>query len=123
MRKLLFFLILSVLFVSGCGQENIQFSGESENWEGSYSAYVDDSKENGEYVFGYKKAEKDIVIKNLKIDINDGEIVLNEAEHKGATIKIPTGCSGCAVTSEDNPIGVTIEWGEGKVETFSLEPK
>ncbi|MFD1169687.1 hypothetical protein [Oceanobacillus caeni] len=64
-----------------------------------------------------------MVIENLKIVINDGETVLNESEYKGATVKFPSKCSGCAITDTDTPIQVTIEWGKGKEETFSMEPK
>ncbi|GAB3062768.1 hypothetical protein [Virgibacillus ainsalahensis] len=121
MKKIPLFLIFSVVFLSGCGVENIEFSGESENWEGEYNAYIDNSTENGEYVFRFKKAQKDKIIEDLKIVINNGEVVLNESKHKDATVKIPSSCSGCTVTDTETPIQVTIEWEEGKKETFSME--
>lgn len=99
------------------------FSGESESWDGKYNANIDGSSEVGEYVFGYKDAKKDMVIENLKIIIKNGlgETSLNESKYKGATIKIPSSCGGCAVTDTKTSIQVTIEWGEESKETFSME--
>ncbi|GGK05630.1 hypothetical protein GCM10007063_30070 [Lentibacillus kapialis] len=123
MKKVPLLLLLSALFLSGCGVEDIKFNGESNNWRGEYNAYIDNSTENGEYVFVFKKAQEDQVVEDLKIVINNGEVVLNESEHKGRTIKIPSSCSGCAVTDTETSIQVTIEWGEGNEETFSIDPK
>ncbi|WP_027410576.1 hypothetical protein [Anoxybacteroides tepidamans] len=122
MKKLFFFVILLVFALSGCGSEFISFSGESKNWKGEYSANIDGNSENGNYLFSYKHAKKNTEFKNLQIIINDsGKTVLNEETHKGATIKIPTGCSGCDVTKKGEPIKVTIKWNQKNEETFYLK--
>ncbi|MUV37816.1 hypothetical protein JNUCC1_01622 [Lentibacillus sp. JNUCC-1] len=89
MKKFFMSLLFFTLFISGCNEgneNNVKFNGESENWEGSYSANISGSSENGEYIFRYKNAREETIIKNLKIVINDGEITLNESEYKGGVL-------------------------------------
>jgi major membrane immunogen (membrane-anchored lipoprotein) len=121
MKKPFLFVILFVSILVGCGNKHIFLSGESENWKGEYSANIDGNTENGNYLFGYKNGEKDTKFKNLEIIINDGKTVRKEDNHKGATITIPSSCSGCAVTREDEPIKVTIKWDDKNEETFYLK--
>ena len=119
MNKPFLFLILLVLV--GCSNEYILLSGESENWKGEYSANIDGNSEDGNYTFGYKNGENEPEFKNLKIIINDGETDRREDNHKGATVRIPSSCSGCSVTKEDVPIKVTIKWDDKNEETFYLK--
>jgi major membrane immunogen (membrane-anchored lipoprotein) len=121
MKKTFLFVILLVSILAGCSDKYIFLSGESKNWRGEYSANIDGNREDGNYLFGYKNGEKDTKFKNLEIVINDGETVLKEEMHKGATVSIPTSCSGCAVTREDVPIKVTIKWDGKNKETFYLK--
>lgn len=70
MKKQALLLIFLIFLMAGCNDTTIAFSGESDNWEGEYSAILSDneSREDGEYLFGYKNAKKDIAAyKNLKI--------------------------------------------------------
>lgn len=122
MKKVLSFLVLTLVFLSGCSDEYIQFHGEGENWEGKYKAVINGSSENGEYTFGYKRADKDMIFKNLRIVAESyaGKTDLNEDEHNGATVKMSTACSGCSITDLDKPIQVTIRWDDGQEETFSM---
>ena len=113
--------IVFVFFLVGCGNEFITFSGESDNWKGKYATNIDGSRENGEYTFGFKDATNVTAFKNLEIVINDGKTHLREEYHKGATVKIPTSCSGCAVTPKDATIKVAIKWNDKNEETFFLE--
>ena len=124
MKKQLLLLISFIFLMAGCNDNTITFSGESDNWEGEYSAILSDneSRKDGEYLFGYKNAKKDTAFKNLKIVINDGETELYETDFKVATVVINDSCSGCAFKSEDEPINVTIKW-DGKEESFLLEPR
>lgn len=119
----MFLYVFIIIVLAGCSSERIEFSGKSESWEGTYHATIGDSEEDGEYVFNYKSPYEDMEIKDLSIDINDGETVLQEDKGQGTTIKIPTYCSGCAKTDVNKPIEVTIEWGEDKEETFLMESK
>lgn len=120
MKKLLTVVVFA-FFLVGCGNEFITFSGESDNWKGKYATNVDGSRENGEYTFSFKDVTNVTAFKNLEIIINDGKKHLREEEHKGATVKIPTSCSGCAVTPKDATIKVTIKWNDKNEETFFLE--
>nr|WP_263327179.1 hypothetical protein [Neobacillus sp. Marseille-Q6967] len=121
MKKPILTVIFFVLFLVGCGIESNRFSGESDNWKGEYATNIDGTSENGVYTFGFKNATNATTFKNLEIAINDGEIHEREEEHKGATVKIPTSCSGCAVTPENETIKVTIKWNDKNEETFFLE--
>ncbi|MBM7553919.1 hypothetical protein [Thalassobacillus pellis] len=109
------------VFIAGCNTEYVNFNGESENWKGQYRAHIDDNSENGVYTFRYKGATENVVLENLKIVINGGESVLKETRREGATVKMSSACSGCAVTDTKESIKVEIEWG-GKEEDFLLEP-
>jgi major membrane immunogen (membrane-anchored lipoprotein) len=123
MKKTFLFVIILVSILVGCNSKHIFLSGESESWKGEYSAYINGNREDGNYLFGYKNGEKDTKFKNLEIiiNVNDGETVLKEDNHEGATVRIPTSCSGCAVTREDEPIKVTIKWDDKNEETFYLK--
>lgn len=127
MKKPLSFLILiaSVVLIVGCNNDTISFSGESENWKGEYTANISENstREDGEYIFRYKNTTSEPTFKNLEIVINDGELDLKEEVFKGTTKKMPTSCSGCAVTQKEVPIKVTIKWDKEKEESFELEPK
>lgn len=125
MKKRLLLWVPFILLIVGCNDKTISFSGESDNWKGEYSANISDNetREDGKYIFGYKKATSDTTFKNLEIVINDGETKWNENNYKGTTISISSSCTGCAVTQEDQPIDVTIKWDEGEEESFKLEPK
>jgi hypothetical protein len=61
--------------------------------------------------------------KNLEVTINDGETIRREENHTGATVRIPTSCSGCLVTDKNEPIKVTIKWNTRKEETFLLKAR
>jgi len=121
MKKIFLIMTLLVSILAGCNDDHVFLSGEGENWKGEYSANTNGNKENGNYVFGYKDGEKDTKFENLEIIINDGETVQKAEEHKGATVKIPIACSGCAVTKKDEPIKVTIKWDNKNEETFYLK--
>ncbi|QPA30453.1 hypothetical protein [Thermaerobacillus caldiproteolyticus] len=123
MKEPFLFVILLVSILVGCSDKHIFLSGESENWKGEYSANISGNREDGNYLFGYKNGEKDTKFKNLEIVINDGngETVRKEDIHKGATIRISSSCSGCAVTREDEPIKVTIKWDDKNEETFYVK--
>ena len=125
MKKRLLLLVPLIFFIVGCNDKHLSFSGESENWKGEYSANISDNetKEDGKYIFGYKKVTSDTSFKNLEITINDGETKWNESDYKAATISISSSCSGCSTPQEDQPIDVTIKWDDGKEESFKLEPK
>ncbi|MED1488318.1 hypothetical protein [Bacillus smithii] len=45
---------------------------------------------------------------------------MNDEEHKGATIQIPSSCNGCTVKDKE-PIEVTISWNGNNKETFYLK--
>lgn len=120
MKKILTVVVFA-FFLVGCGNEFITFSGENDNWKGRYATNVNGSRENGEYTFGFKDATNLTTFKNLEIVINDGKIHLIEEQHQGATVKIPTSCSGCAVIHKDTTIKVVIKWNDKNEETFFLE--
>ena len=99
------------------------FSGESDSWKGEYSANLSSTKEQAEYIFTYKQAEKETAFKNLAVIINDGQTIRREDSFKGATVKISTASSGGGLTQESDPIKVTIKWDDGKEESFVMEPR
>jgi len=72
----------------------MKFSENSDHWEDQYSATIDSHSKNGKYIFHYKNGDNTTIFKNLKIVVNDGEPSLNDEEHKGATIQIPSSCNG-----------------------------
>ena len=123
MKKRLLMLMPFIFLIVGCNDKHLSFSGESENWKGEYSANVSDNetREDGKYIFGYKKATNDTSFKNLEIIINDGETEWSESDYKAATISITSSCSGCSTRQKDDSIDVTIKWDDGKVESFKLE--
>ncbi|MYL70467.1 hypothetical protein GLW00_06390 [Halobacillus litoralis] len=116
------FLILA-FFLTGClGQKTLHFEGESEDWKVEYIADVksEDSESTGLHInyAGEGEAPEHI---NYTLDSpaggKEGEYVLL---NNGRVQQMGNFCSGCAVTSEDHDIQVTIEWGE-KEETLHLE--
>ncbi|QOR64921.1 hypothetical protein IM538_13815 [Cytobacillus suaedae] len=122
MKKAIFlFVMILVTVLVGCGNKYFHFSGESDSWKGEYSANIDGTREDGEFVFGFKNANKDSTFKNLVIVINEGETEQRSDNHKGATVKISSSCSGCTVTSENEQIKVTIKWDDENEETFFLK--
>ncbi|TCJ02135.1 hypothetical protein [Cytobacillus praedii] len=120
MKKTIMIVMLSVLFLVGCGYKFISFSGESDNWKGEYATNIEGSSENGTYTLGYKNAPNNLTFKNLEILI-DGVTRQKMEEYNRAIIKIPTSCSGCLVTTENSTIKVTIKWNNINEETFYLE--
>lgn len=122
MRRIILLTIIIVLILAGCGMKIIRFSGESDNWKGEYTANVDDTSEDGQYIFSFKNVQKEPSFTNLEITINDGQIRQKEDRHQGATVNIPTSCSGCAVTPKNRPIKVNVKWENENEETFFLEP-
>jgi major membrane immunogen (membrane-anchored lipoprotein) len=123
MGKPVLFMIFLALLLMGCSNKTIIFSGESDNWKGNYTANIDGTREDGEFVFGYKNATNNTEFKNLEVIINDGETIRKEGNHRGATVRIPTSCSGCLVTDKNEPIKVTVKWNTQKEETFLLKAR
>ncbi|HEY4552225.1 MAG TPA: membrane lipoprotein lipid attachment site-containing protein [Bacillaceae bacterium] len=119
MRKY-FFITVLLLILSGCGDEYVRFTGESESWKGEYTAYIGDARENGEYKFFYKEGKSHTVFKNFEVNINDGESITREETRNERTIIVKTNCKGCAVISKDDKIKILIKW-NGKEETFYLK--
>ncbi|CEG26255.1 membrane lipoprotein lipid attachment site-containing protein [Bacillus sp. B-jedd] len=119
MRKYFFITVLLVM-LSGCGDEYVRFTGESENWKGEYTAYIGDARENGEYKFFYKEGNSDTVFKDFELNIKDGKSITREETRNERTITVKTNCKGCALTSKDDKIKVLIKW-NGKKETFYLK--
>lgn len=58
MKPHIVLVFLAVFMLTGCNQQVILLSGESESWEGEYTANVDGSTESGKFVFGYKKGKR-----------------------------------------------------------------
>ncbi|WP_026677904.1 hypothetical protein [Fictibacillus gelatini] len=119
MKKLLLFLILLVL--AGCNEKYIFLSGDGDHWKGEYSANIEGDREDGKYTFRFKHGGSDTRFRKLNIVINNGETVLKKSDYKGATVKIPSSCSGCSVTDDEKSIEVTIKWGDHNEETFYLK--
>jgi major membrane immunogen (membrane-anchored lipoprotein) len=123
MSKPILFMIILVLSLVGCSSKTIIFSGESGHWKGNYTANIDGTREDGEFIIGYKNATNNTVFKNLVVIINDGETIRKEEHHSGATVRIPSSCSGCLVTDKNEPIKVTIKWNNKNEETFYLKAR
>ena len=121
MKKPFLFVFLLVSILVGCGSEYVILSGESDDWKGEYSANIDGNSKNGNYLFSFKNGNNDTEFKNLEIIINDGETSQKENNHKGATVRISTSCSGCSVTKKDEPIKVLIKWDDKNEVTFYLK--
>lgn len=125
-RMPLLCLLLFWLTVGCSSTEYLSFAGESERWIGEYSASITDGKqENGEYTFRFKLDDPKTVptFSNLTISINNGKSKSWESSYTGATVKMKSACSGCAVTREDETLKVVINWDGDQEETFVLEPK
>ncbi|OIK15573.1 hypothetical protein BIV60_08465 [Bacillus sp. MUM 116] len=124
MKKTPLFMLLLILILAACSKQ-ISLSGESKHWEGRYIANIDGNREDGNFIFGYKNANKQTEFKNLNVEIKNGlgKTVKNEEQHKGATKTINRSCSGCAVTDETQTLKVTIKWNEKYEETFDMKKK
>jgi len=114
-------ILLLILTLVGCNHKSISLTGESVSWSGEYTANINGDKESGTFIFSPKDAT-DKELKNLEITINDGKRVRKDENYNGAIIKMPSSCSGCAVTDETLPIKVEIKW-DDKEETFHLRTK
>jgi major membrane immunogen (membrane-anchored lipoprotein) len=123
MSKPILFMIILVLSLVGCSNKTIIFSGESVNWKANYTANIDGAREDGEFIIGYKNATNNTTFKNLVVIVNDGETIRKEGHHRGATVRIPTSCSGCLVTDKNEPIKVTVKWNSENKETFFLKAR
>jgi hypothetical protein len=121
LRKAILIVIFGVLLV-GCSQyKTIHFLGESAHWKGDYSAKYNDSKDETEYIFSFKNAKKDTVLKDFVVDINGKEY---KGKYTKGTFKVSNSCSGgseACQTLENEPIKVTINWDDKYKETFFLK--
>lgn len=120
LKKTTFFIIAfcSLILIAGCQQKTLNFKGEGDYWEGSYTSNQTSDSENGEFEFVYKGKEnvKDIV---YKITSNTGESSGN-INVNGKRFTDSDGCSGCLVSNEDDEFNVVIKW-DGKEDTFTLK--
>lgn len=125
MNKVIMPVFMFILFLVGCGTKSLHFSGESVNWKGNYTTSINETSENGEYVFDFKTTNKDITFQELEIlvETTHGKTRQKEGDYKGATVKMSSSCSGCAVTTENESIKVTIKWDGEHEETFFLKNK
>ncbi len=125
MKQLCIFLLLIVSILGGCSGKYLAFSGESKNWEGTYSTTINESTENGTYTLHFKNGDRNTKLKEIEIIINNGggESILNEEEHIGGSFNISSACQGCAVTRENERIKVTIKWDGQYEEKFYLDQK
>jgi major membrane immunogen (membrane-anchored lipoprotein) len=125
MKKLCIFLLLIVSILGGCSGKYIVFSGESKNWEGTYSTTINGRNEDGSYTFHYKNGDSNTKLQEIEIIINNsaGETIQREEEHIGASFNISSSCQGCAVTRENERIKVTIKWDGKYEENFFLDQK
>ena len=123
LRKAIIIVLFGVLLVGCSHYKSIHFSGESTYWEGEYSAKYNELQDDTKYkyIFSFKIAKKDTVLKDVVVDINGKEY---EGEYNKGTFKISYSCSGgsgaCA-TPENEPIKVTISWDGNNKETFVLK--
>ena len=124
MKKIVFFLLL-INILGGCSSKYMEFSGESENWEGKYSTNIHGNDEDGSYTFFYKNGDANSIFKNIEIKVNTSisETKLFEEEHHGANFTMKSSCQNCAVSQENEKIEVTIKWDSQREETFVLDPK
>ncbi|WP_410983438.1 hypothetical protein [Bacillus cereus] len=125
MKKAFLFLLLNILFLVGCSNEYVVFSGESNHWDGKYSVNIDGNEEYGIYTFRYKNSDGNTEFKSLEIVINqsNGRTSRKEEIRKGGRIEITSSCMGCAVINKDEAITVTIKWDNKYEETFTLKSK
>ncbi|GBK65678.1 hypothetical protein LMZ02_06630 [Paenibacillus macerans] len=101
----------------------LNFSGESTNWKGSYQSTINTktSSEQGTYEFRFKgKKMKNNTVDELLIDNNGKNTKITEISLQKGTIKVPVTCSGCAISSKNNSIKITIKW-DNTEETFNLK--
>ena len=125
MKKLCIFLLM-ISILGGCSSKYIEFSGESTNWDGTYSTtIINGNEEDGSYTFFYKKGDGNTILMNTEIIINnrESETIQKDEEHQGATFRISSSCQGCSVTRENERIKVTIKWDGKYEESFFLEQK
>ncbi len=90
MRKIYSLICIIVLILVGCSNDSLHFKGESEHWEGEYSADITDgTREDVQYVFHFKdgkQIKKDLVI---NIDNCNSQSKLKEEKNNEAIITIP----------------------------------
>lgn len=124
MKKIVIFLLL-INILGGCSSKYMEFSGESESWEGKYSANLHDNDEDGSYTFFYKNGDGNTILKNIEIKVGTGikESKLFSEEHQGANFTMKSSCQNCSVTQENEKIEVTIKWDNQHEETFVLDSK
>ncbi|WP_342541927.1 hypothetical protein MHH33_12725 [Paenisporosarcina sp. FSL H8-0542] len=126
MKNYLYLLCLAIMAVVivGCSSsDNLHFSGASESWEGDYRVNIHNTdKENGEFIFKYKKDDKEINFKDFSIMINDDESGIKQKSLTDRTVKFRSSCEGCHVAQSDDQLKVIVKW-DGNEETFYLENK
>lgn len=65
-----------------------------------------------------KKGTVPLIFKQLQIEIDDGELRLDDSDHKGVYIEIPSSCREC-FSKEKESIKVAIKWDNEKEEVFT----
>ncbi|NJP39412.1 hypothetical protein [Alkalicoccus luteus] len=112
---------IMLLFVAACqNQDTLHFSNEGDNWEVDYTVNIyDENSQSIDYAIRYIGEESLPETLNYSIGSTTvtGEILSEGGviEHSGS------GCSGCAVTREDDDIEFSIEWDDEHEESFVLE--
>jgi hypothetical protein len=114
-------LILLSMILGGCSSDYLHFTGASDHWKGEYKVNLSENKEDGEFIFKYKKDEKEINIKNFSVMVDD-ERGTKQDILKEKTVKLENRCSGCAVTTSDHHYKVVIKW-DGHEESFYMKNK
>lgn len=113
-------LTVAILFLASCSQ-TINLRCESTSWRGTYNVNVmDNNKEVGEYTFTYKgPSSQNLEIDELTIENGSSSTQLMNRPLDRGMIKIPVSCSGCNKRNKENPIKVSISWGDN-TESFEL---
>ncbi|ASN05407.1 hypothetical protein [Virgibacillus necropolis] len=120
-KKTLFLSLILLLLLMACKTKTIIFSGESKNWSAKLKITQTDDMQEEEFQLRYKGEDVNSVGEfDYEIDSvgssSRTNAILNE---DGSLMDNGSMCSGCAFTTEETEVVVTVEWNDKK-EIFTL---
>lgn len=118
-------LVLLALIMTACSSQDVLiFQDQSENWSVEYKARIiaeDEQAETLRLAYRGEGEPPDTIDYEYETLTGSGD-AHNATLENGVMERAEDACSGCATTSKDEEITVTVEW-DGQKETFSLKPR
>lgn len=117
-------ILLIVIIIMGCNHKYITYSGEGDNWLAKQEVSQVNRSRESNILVKYKGDNLEKVKEtNIKFNFTSshgsisGEMPLNA---EGVLKSSGNSCNNCYLLNESDEIVFSIEWGNGKEETFIL---